>query len=303
MAKIAYAFGMIFLALAAIILSPAGCDDKQPDDAKPVTRESETPPVAENPAEPPLEKPPSRNYKVVHVIVALCDNENQGIVKVRAALGNGQDPKNNLYWGAMYGLRTFFRGKGGWQELENRKILHKDSSLLRRTAFRAEVDGTVVYVIADAYDGAKMVDALRTFFSMAAGRFEQCVKVPTEETPIVAGGYADMICFVGHNGLMDLPQNWLDNTPFDARPDKSRCAVVLACKSASYFTDPLKRAGGKPLVMTYGLMAPEAYTLDAIIRSWATGDAPATTRLQAAQAYAKYQKCPLSAAQRLFGAK
>ena len=55
--------------------------------------------------------------------------------------------------------------------------------------------------------------------------------------------------------------------------------------------------------MTYGLMAPEAYTLDAIIRSWAAGDNPDTVRLKAAQAYAKYQKCSLPAAKRLFGAE
>ncbi len=109
-----------------------------------------------------------------------------------------------------------------------------------------------------------------------------------------------MICFVGHNGLMDVQ---LDNTPADARPDRSRTAVVLACKSADYFDAPLRKAGCQPLVMTYGNMAPEAYTLDAIIRSWAAGDSPAATRLKAAQAYAKYQKCSTAAAEKLFGAR
>jgi len=33
---------------------------------------------------------------VAHVIVALCDNESQGIVPVPARLGNGQDPGSNL---------------------------------------------------------------------------------------------------------------------------------------------------------------------------------------------------------------
>ena len=35
--------------------------------------------------------------KTIHVFVALCDNENQGIVKVPAVIGNGQDARNNLY--------------------------------------------------------------------------------------------------------------------------------------------------------------------------------------------------------------
>jgi len=34
------------------------------------------------------------------VFVALADNFNQGIVPVSAKLGNGDNPKTNLYWGA-----------------------------------------------------------------------------------------------------------------------------------------------------------------------------------------------------------
>jgi len=45
----------------------------------------------------------------VHVFVALADNKNQGIVPVPARLGNGQDPANNLYWGAAFGVKTFFK--------------------------------------------------------------------------------------------------------------------------------------------------------------------------------------------------
>lgn len=47
--------------------------------------------------------------KVVHVVVALCDNKYQGIVPVPAMIGNGQDPSNNLYWGAAYGVKTFMK--------------------------------------------------------------------------------------------------------------------------------------------------------------------------------------------------
>ena len=43
----------------------------------------------------------------VHVFVALCDNENQGIVPVPSHLGNGRDLKGNLYWGSSGGVKTF----------------------------------------------------------------------------------------------------------------------------------------------------------------------------------------------------
>src|SRR3712207_6590162 len=55
------------------------------------------------------EIPKTRNPgKVIHVLVALCDNENQGIVPVPAFLGNGEDAPRNLYWGAAFGIKTFF---------------------------------------------------------------------------------------------------------------------------------------------------------------------------------------------------
>lgn len=37
--------------------------------------------------------------KIIHVMVALCDNENQGIVPVPAFLGNGEDPQK-IFTGA-----------------------------------------------------------------------------------------------------------------------------------------------------------------------------------------------------------
>ena len=49
------------------------------------------------------------NVRNVHVFVVLCDNKNQGIVPVPERLGDGEKPKTNLYWGARYGVKAFFR--------------------------------------------------------------------------------------------------------------------------------------------------------------------------------------------------
>src|SRR6476661_8623706 len=57
------------------------------------------------------------NVKVIHVLVALCDNINQGIVPVSARLGNGQDPTTNLYWGAAFGVKTFFSKSQQWTKI------------------------------------------------------------------------------------------------------------------------------------------------------------------------------------------
>jgi len=52
--------------------------------------------------------------KVVHVFVALADNQHQGIIPVPAALGNGSDPARNLYWGAAFGVKTYFKASREW---------------------------------------------------------------------------------------------------------------------------------------------------------------------------------------------
>ena len=57
---------------------------------------------------------------VIHVFVALCDNIHQGIVPVSATLGNGDDPARNLYWGAAFGVKTFFTKSKDWQLIDCR---------------------------------------------------------------------------------------------------------------------------------------------------------------------------------------
>ena len=268
-------------------------------------------PQATRPAEAPrrspegkaaLPGPTKQAYKVVHVFVALCDNKNQGIAPVPEALGNGQDPKNNLYWGAMYGLKTFFRRSGHWREVpagEVAVVADGREAILDTAVFVSTGRGPKVYVLAEAFDGARMDAAVGHFFDAAAGRLSCAVawgKRP-RQVLLLAGRGADMVCFVGHNGLMDhTPASF----PRRAHARGPTCAVVLACKSNAHFAAPLRQAGCTPLITTSGLMAPEAYTLDAIIRSWAAGADAAGVHLRAAEAYAKYQKCSLKAAKALF---
>ncbi|MCD4823554.1 MAG: hypothetical protein K8S55_03030 [Phycisphaerae bacterium] len=222
---------------------------------------------------------PKRDYKLVHVIVALCDNKHQGIALVPAALGNGQDPRNNLYWGAMYGLKTYFRKSSHWTRVKVPNQSPLPEHVLETAYFQNRRGARRVLVKAFAYDGRHMKAALESFFREAAA------------------GDADLVCFVGHNGLMDVRRV---DFPKRTTVAGQRDAVVLACKSQAYFAGPLRQAGRRPLITTTGLMAPEAYTLDAIIRSWARGESPASIRNAAAAAYAKYQKCSLKAAKRLF---
>ena len=236
-----------------------------------------------------------------HVIVALCDNEHQGIVRVPKALGNGQEPRTNLYWGARYGLRTYFRRDAGWRPV--RCDSRPPDGVLERLVLRRQVErpgnAATVYVVADAWDGRRIRDAIERFLRMAGGHdAETCmVRLDDRTVEFRAGGAAHVVAYVGHNGLMDFaapPRR----PPAGAAP--ARSTVVLACKSQSYFDGLLQGAGAHRLLLTTGLMAPEAYTLDAAITRWFRGGSPADVHEAAARAYHRYQRCGLGAARRLF---
>ena len=75
---------------------------------------------------------------------------------------------------------------------------------------------------------------------------------------------------------------------------------MIACASKSYFANALRWTGAKPLVWTTGLMAPEAYVIEAVLAGWAVNDADDQIRRRAAQAYDKYQHCGAKGAMHLF---
>jgi len=233
---------------------------------------------------------------VAHVVVALCDNEHQGIVPVAASLGNGSDPKSNLYWGAMYGVRTWFRHSREWTPVAVAPA--KDVRVLDRALFRREVvrDGRrgEVYLLADAWDGRYIAEATRYFLEMNRG--DHVERVQTGSRTLEAGGGAHVTAYIGHNGLMDFEAPTL---PMSTIAPPAHASVVLACISDSYFA-PLLREHSVPLLTTTGLMAPEAYTLDAALTSWFSGGGTGEARIAAARAYAHYQRTSEQAALRLF---
>lgn len=251
--------------------------------------------AASNPQPPsPVQEPVQNPGRVVHVIVALCDNKYQGIVPVPEAIGNGDDPANNLYWGAGFGVKSFFRKQRDWEFISEDRNLN--AAVLERVVFRHKQKG--VYLIADAYRGREIRLATSDFFQFASGLGIQTVEVGGEsgKTKLSVGGGADLIAYVGHDGLMDFS---LTEYP-QAVDDRKREAVILACASKPYFESPLRQTGAEPLLWTTGLMAPEAYVLKAALDGWILSESGKQIRRRAAEAYHKYQHCGLKGAMNLF---
>lgn len=226
--------------------------------------------------------------KTIHVFVALCDNKYQGIVPVPKAIGNGQDPANNLYWGCAYGVKTYFKKSKEWKLLRTQKL---DKIRMERLVFKHISKN--YYLVADAYDGQYIKKTTTDFLYSAAGQLKDTVRV--NKTTIGINGNAKMVAYIGHDGLMDFQLN--ENFAND--DGKQRDAIILACISKKYFTPHLTAAKANPIVWTTGLMAPEAYILHDALNSYVNGGTAEQARSKAALAYTKFQKFSLKASRNL----
>ncbi len=228
--------------------------------------------------------------KTVHVYVALCDNVYQGIVPVPMAIGNGDDPRNNLYWGCGYGVKTFFKRHANWELLETRPV-DKDSVILERCIFKHKTDN--VYLVADAYRGREIRQAINDMVHAGAGYKRDTVRIGKKCLEIGSG--ASLLAYIGHDGLMEFD---LDNIP-KSKDNIEREAIILACISKEYFSRYVLAAKMYPLVWTTGLMAPEAYTLSFALDAWIKSESREVIRNEAANGYNTYQKCGINGAKRL----
>ncbi|NDV67662.1 hypothetical protein [Dysgonomonas sp. 25] len=230
----------------------------------------------------------AQEFKTIHVLVALCDNDNQGIVKVPKGIGNGQDPHTNLYWGCGYGVRTYFKKSADWKELKRYKV---DSVRLERIVFQHKTKN--FYLVADAYDGRNISDCTVDMLAALAGAKKEEITVADKKIGIF--GNAEVVAYIGHNGLMDFSLQGNSKN----KDGKKRQAIILACASKQYFKYYVEATGANPLLWSTHLMAPEAYTLHDALATYINGGTDDAVRNSAAAAYSKYQKCSLKAAKNL----
>jgi hypothetical protein len=237
------------------------------------------------------QNPPPRT---IHVFVALADNQSQAIVPVPARLGNGLDPAHNLYWGAAAGVKTYLARSPDWTLVSCGE--KPKPEVLERCIFKHR--DTEDYLVADAYRGDEIRNAILAFLDAAAGAGPETITLSVASRPVTltARGGSNLVAYVGHDGLMDFRLPIIPRQKNATRRD----AIILACASKQYFAAPLRTSGAYPLLWTTGLMAPEAYTLKSALDGWIEHESNEQVRERAAAAYDKYQKCGLRGARRLF---
>lgn len=167
-----------------------------------------------------------------------------------------------------------------------------------------------VFLVADAWNGKHIALATQTFFDHASGKISENVPINHAKKRITlrAGGKAHLVSYIGHDLLMDLnfmASNGLtdvididDIKPIISNPHKT--SVVLACQSKKYFKSKLQELGTNPLILTNTNMAPEAYSINAILFSFFSKNTPKEIHEATAKAYNKYQKSGIKGARRVF---
>lgn len=212
--------------------------------------------------------------KHVHVFVALADNEHQGIAKVPAKIGNGDDAVLNLYWGTTDGFKSVFGRSKSWK-LEKTEE-NPSPEILERRSYRHTSQDCVL--IAEAWRGKNIHQCLEAFFANLRDR------------------KSDLTAFIGHNGLMDAPVavSILDAS---AKPTDT---IILCCVSGSYFKPHLAALKTRPVLTTEQLMYPGSFLLRDALEVWLRNGTRSEIRLAAAKAYAANQSISVKAAAGVF---
>ena len=131
------------------------------------------------------------------------------------------------------------------------------------------------------------------FLNYSSGGGKDTLKFDNYQIPI--NGSSQLICYTGHNGLMDFKVEQVDS-PSDKQ---KREVIILACYSKSYFKELIRKSGAMPLIWSTHLMSPEAYTTHAAISGWLANESPEQIKERAAKAYNKYLKCGIKGARNL----
>lgn len=226
---------------------------------------------------------------VVHVFVPLCDNKHQGIAPTSAALGDGQNLKTNLYWATSDGIRAYFSKHPDWKLCA--QLAPTDTNILERLIFVRP--NPSIYLVADAYKGNRMQATVNDFLaSLAFQKLDTLLLSDSLQTPLLAGGHADLFIFHGHNGLMDTikVEEW---THTKAKPNDfpQKDVFINACYSSSYFNPELEKAKAFPLVRTERPIFPSAAVVNEVIMEWAKGVSASEICRKAKTRYCQKQPC------------
>lgn len=220
--------------------------------------------------------------KVIHLFVALCDNKTQGIVPVGKAIGDGDKPDANLYWGCSDGSQKIFAKSQYWKKVETQRPQKIDptSPIMRRIIFQHKRTGALL--IADAYQGKHMKQCLIDYLNSSEGSYQPEITVKVMSKVIRTGAKSQLTAYIGHNGLME---HKVVTTKAPSPPKLD--TITLCCISDSYFKPYFSKTNTRPVLQTKSLMYPGAFILHDVLEGWFESESEDQLRTRAAKSYAK----------------
>lgn len=250
--------------------------------------------------------PKNKKLSVIHMFLCLCDEENQSIDCGPSFVGRGDDAARNLYWGlAPNGFKTFFINNVKWQLIYQRKKINK--KIIERLIFKRP--GKNIYLVADAYYGDKIYNAVEDFILAAGKNNKSNVKIKYANGRIFelpSGGNSDFVIYAGHNGLFHYDNllkvlNKRNVILKTKRFKKSISAAVIACHSKYLFLPVLRKIDAYPFLLTKLTVAPEGYIIDSVINSWIKRQSKTEILNNAVNIYKRYHYLmPLDEVKKIF---
>ncbi|MCL2825453.1 MAG: hypothetical protein FWD57_15785 [Polyangiaceae bacterium] len=232
---------------------------------------------------------------LVKVVVALCSYEQINCGGTWAGHPGGL--RTNIYWGAIFGARTFFERSGSpWSRVD---VSSGTSPILEQVVFRRHIRGAVwgvdedveALVVLQAFHGSLIHRAVGALWETALSGGEVLFRDGGNERKMPV----DVVGYAGHNRLMDGLR--LPPVPASPHPIPS---FVLACMSERHFGLPLRQAGSPTLLTTRSYMAPEGYVIDAVAGGIAENRSVEEIRSAAVDATAQWQRIPRASADNVF---
>jgi hypothetical protein len=216
---------------------------------------------------------------VVEVHVPLC--ESTIIPCGNAKLGDGNNPKTNLYWSTGPGFGVWFARRGsGWTQTRRTTTDTGDPDVLELIEYSRTVSAPAawrkqgapkrfeVHLVLRAWRGTAIDRALDTYAAAVSGKSD-----------------ARIVAFVGHNRLMDL-----DTYQWPAPGTATKGTIAIACHTAAYMERDVPAPTRVPLLMTKDFLFSNAAPLEAAVLAFVRGDGYRAIRRDAAAAYATVQK-------------
>lgn len=233
-------------------------------------------------------------HVTVTVHVALADHRLSG---ASPKFSDGDNPTNNLYWGARYGVEAYLTRSGGWkrvyadhgdgQRIVRRVVLRRRAGLSRQWQDRGVNQPFDVYLLANAWRGSDTVAAMEEPLREAlSGR---PVELKVQGADLEFGGGSTMVGYVGYNRILDQYWDPFADLPRE-RPSRQIGVFYIAPRSAVVLHSQVVKHGLYPVLFPREPIVPEAYLLDGILDAFSEGDLDDGFIEAAAREYARFQK-------------